>query len=202
MKTIGLIGGIASGKSAAAAALRELGAAVLDADAAVGQQFANPEVQRLLAERWGPEILDEQGRPRRGAIAARIFDPSSEGEAERLWIEQLLHPRVRGAFEAEIARLAATDCPAAVVDAPLLLEAGWGEICDELVWVDCPEPIRRQRAATRGWPPGEFERREAAQMPIEQKRAHASWTVDSGGTLDELAQQIGQFWSERIATTN
>ena len=39
-------------------------------------------------------------------------------------------------------------------------------------------------------------------MPIEQKRAHASWTVDSGGTLDELAQQIGQFWSERIATTN
>lgn len=198
MKIIGLIGGIASGKSAAADALRSLGAVVLDADAAVRKQFAESDVQRLLAERWGAEILDEAGQPRRAAIAARIFDPSQEGEHSRRWLEGVLHPRVRRQFEAEIAQLRPNGCPAIVVDAPLLLEAGWADMCDELVFVDCPADIRRSRAASRGWPSGEFERREAAQMPIQQKRARATWTLDSSGSLAELAEQVGQFWANRV----
>ena len=199
MKTIGLIGGIASGKSAVAAALRDLGAVVLDADAAVRQQFSDPEVCRLLAERWGADVLDDTGQPRRGAIAARIFAPSEEGAAERQWIESVLHPRVRREFEAELARQRELGCQAAVVDAPLLLEAGWAPLCDQLIWVECPEATRRARAAARGWPEGEFERREAAQMPIKQKQAFATWTVDSGGSLADLAAQVAAFWSARVA---
>ena len=198
MKTIGLIGGIASGKSAVAAALAELGAVVLDADSAAREAIATPEACRLLVERWGPEALDHAGQPRRGAIAARVFAPTPEAAVERRWLESILHPRIRERFVAEIARLRDVGAPAVVVDAPLLVEAGWQTLCDELVWVECPESLRRQRAATRGWPPGEFERREAVQMPIDEKRLLATWTVDSSGALADLPQRVRQFWAERI----
>ena len=82
-----------------------------------------------------------------------------------------------------------------VIDAPLLLEAGWDEICDLTVFVDSPREDCKKRAETlRNWSAEEFSAREAAQMPIEAKRRRASHVIANDGTLDELRARVRELW--------
>ena len=92
-----------------------------------------------------------------------------------------------------------------VIDAPLLFEAGWGELCDVLLFVDSPLADRQSRAENlRNWSPQEFATREAAQMPIEEKRLRATHLVSNDGSLEGLTAQVRQFWqnaAEWVATS-
>ena len=199
MKIIGLIGGIASGKSAVSAALARRGAQVFDADKIGHQMLDQPEVRDDLSARWGAEILDEAGRIDRQKVAARVFAPTDEAAADLTYLEELLHPRIRQHIETEIARLPDAPLPAIVIDAPLLLESGWNEVCQVIAFVECPREERLRRAQERGWTPEEFTRRELAQMPIEQKRRWASHVIDNSGTLADLDAKVEQFWAETVA---
>ncbi len=199
MHVIGLIGGIASGKSAVAKELAALGATVLDADTTAHEIINRPEIQRVLVDRWGQGILDSGGKIDRLGVAERVFSPSDQGHEELQFLEGLLHPVIRQEFEAEITRLSQTTAPAVVIDAPLLLEAGWGELCDVLLFVDSPLTDRQSRAENlRNWSLQEFAAREAAQMPIEEKQRRATHLLTNDGSLESLIAQVRRFW-QRIS---
>ncbi|HEX6963479.1 MAG TPA: dephospho-CoA kinase [Lacipirellula sp.] len=194
MITIGLVGGIASGKSAVSAALARRGAVVFDADK-IGHRVLNePATRDELVARWGQSILDANHRVSRAGVAERVFGGSPEAAGERDFLEQTLHPRIRQRILSEINQLPTGSAPAVVIDAPLLIEAGWSQVCQALIFVDAPRQTRLQRAKTRGWTEEEFSRREAAQMPIEEKRRRASHVIDNSGSLADLETEVDRFW--------
>ena len=86
-----------------------------------------------------------------------------------------------------------------MIDAALLFEADWDEICRHTLFVDCPRELRIARAAERGWSESELFRREAAQMPIEEKKARASYILPNGGSPAELEQEVDRFWRQVVA---
>jgi dephospho-CoA kinase len=148
--------------------------------------------------RWGPTVLDGDGAIDRRAVARIVFAPTAEGAAEREFLEQLVHPSIRRRMEAAIGALPEASVPAVVIDAALLIEAGWSGICTAVVFVDCPRDQRLRRAQSRGWSAEEFARREAAQLPIEEKRRRATHTVDNSGSLAELEAATARMWSELV----
>ncbi|MEM9658754.1 MAG: dephospho-CoA kinase, partial [Planctomycetota bacterium] len=198
MRIIGLVGGIASGKTTVAELLRERGAIVLDADRAGHQVLNELEVRHALVQRWGDSILDERGRVNRAAVAERVFGSSPDAAAERQFLEEVVHPRIRLRLEAEVAGLPHTAAPAVVIDAPLLFEAGWDTICRHTLLVDCRRECRAARAAQRGWSDAELARREAVQMPIVEKRRRASHVIRNDGSLDELRRHVDDFWKSVV----
>jgi dephospho-CoA kinase len=196
MLIIGLTGGIASGKSAVAKELAALGTVVLNADEAAHRVINYPEVRLALSQRWGPKVLQPDGSIDRRAVAERVFGPTSESRSNLEYLESVLHPRIRAEFVAELEGLRASNTAAAVIDAPLLLEAGWDEICDSVIFVDSPREVCKLRAQMlRNWTADEFAAREAAQMPIEEKRRRATHVIANNGTLDELRSRVRELWT-------
>lgn len=202
MKTIGLIGGVASGKSRVARMLADLGAGVLDADRAGHAVLAeDADVRKVLRERWGDSVFTANGSVDRGAVGKRVFTTTQQGEEDRLFLERLLHPRIRRRLEADRDQFATEGREAIVLDAPLLLEASWGKaLCDVVLFIDSPLEIRFARARQRGWSETEFTRREAAQWPVEEKRRYADAVIENEGSEDSLRQAVDQFWRNWVVS--
>jgi dephospho-CoA kinase len=211
MHILGIVGGIASGKSTVSTRLSELGAVVLDADKAAHEALNQRDVQKALVARWGPEILDGQGQVDRKAIAGRIFatpvenpedlsEQQAETQSNRLFLEQTIHPRVHQQFVQKIDQLTKRGVAITVIDAPLLLEADWGSVCDDIVFVDCPVETRLERALLRGWTKRQFYQREAAQWSIEEKQRASTIRIDNSGISEsELVQRVQQLWDNLTA---
>jgi dephospho-CoA kinase len=184
----GLVGGIGSGKSRVAATFAERGARVISGDDIAHEALRQPAVRDRVAARWGPGVLDGRGEVNRRKLGAVVFaDP-----CERAALEALVHPWIRERIAAEVA--AAQADPAArliVLDAAIMLEAGWNGICDRLVYIDAPRELRLRRVAEqRGWAPEEVEARERAQLPLTEKAARADYALDNSGTLGDLNRQV------------
>jgi dephospho-CoA kinase len=194
MILIGILGGVASGKSEVSQRLRTLGAAVLDADQVGHAVLREPEVRRALEQRWGPRILDAAGELDRRKIAEIVFAGTPESQAELTFLEGLTHPRIGRRLESQLAQWQRAGVPAAVLDAPVMLKAGWDRLCQWIIFVDVPRPVRLARARQRGWTEAEFAAREAAQEPLEYKRSRADLTIDNAATLEQLSAQVDRFW--------
>ncbi len=147
MLFVGLTGGLGSGKSEALAACERLGAATLSSDAVVHELLGTDEVRNLLRERWGDQVVagDEVDR---AAVAAIVF----ERPEELTWLEGELFPRVGLRTAAWRAELERRDPPpeVAVVEVPLLFEAGREGFFDATIAVVSDETLREERAAARG----------------------------------------------------
>jgi dephospho-CoA kinase len=199
MITIGLVGGIASGKSAVAEALAQRGAVVFNADQIGHAVLQRPAVRDELVAQWGAGILDGAGGISRPEVAKLVFGESPAALANRKFLEELLHPLIRAQIEAEIRQLPDADVPAVVIDAPLLIESGWNEVCQAVLFVDAPRDQRLARAQqNRGWTPEDFARREAAQMPIDQKKGWSTHRISNSGSLSELDREVERFWTAVI----
>jgi dephospho-CoA kinase len=200
MKTIGLVGGVASGKSVVAKMFVELGAGLLDADRMGHEVLAtNAEVHAALVHRWGSGILRPDGAIDRSVIASHVFGNTPAATVDRDFLESVLHPRIQAALDSQKRDFDAAGCPAVVLDAPLLLEANWAPQCDVIVMVDAPREIRLARARERGWSDAEFARREASQWPVEKKRAAATHTVSNDGSIHNLRPKVRAIWQSIIA---
>jgi dephospho-CoA kinase len=200
MKIIGLVGGVASGKSRVGQMLAEHGARLLDADR-IGHEVVaqDARVRFQLLERWGGAILAGDGSIDRAAIAGRVFGDSAQAAAERDFLENVLHPEIRRRVDEELRWMAANGIQAVVVDAPLLLEAGWGPMCDVVLMVDASRPTRLARALKRGWTEAHFDEREAAQWPMVKKREAADVVINNDGSEEELRRSVNDFWNEFVA---
>jgi dephospho-CoA kinase len=194
MKVIGILGGVASGKSFVTRSLADLGAGVLDADRAGHDVLCLPEVEQAVRQRWGDGVFGADGRVDRSRLAGIVFGNSATAEKERECLEQLLHPEIGRRLKQEAGQVAAAGCRAAVLDAPLLLEAGWDRLCNWLVFVDAPRPLRLARALKRGWSETDFAAREGVQESLDLKRTRADVIVDNSGSPDETRAQVEQFW--------
>lgn len=182
---IGLVGGVAAGKSTVAAAFAAHGLRVIDADRIARRVTAGPSVLTELLREFGEGIQCADGSLDRAALAATVFaDP-----ARRQRLEAITHPPIRRAILAELAA-ARAEGASVLLDAPLLLEGGLIAQCQVVVFVAADEATRRQRAAARGWPPGELERREAAQAPLADKLAAADFVIANDGTLDAVRARV------------
>ena len=195
-RTIGLLGGISSGKTTAARMMGELGAEVIEADTIAHDVLCEPHVVADVRERWGDEVIDPSGQVDRRRLGTVVF--RNTGDIDRL--NAIVHPRVAEKIQSQIAEARRRGAPAVVLDAALLLEAGLREMCDLLVFVETSGPKRQQLATqTRGWPIDELARRESHQMPLDQKREIADHVLDNGGSLEALGEQIVAFWEREIA---
>ncbi len=192
---IGLLGGIAAGKSWVAAQLAQWGAGVLDADQAGHEVLQQPEVLQAIAQRW-PQVLTPQGQVDRKKLAQTVF--SSPKDREHL--EAITHPRIAQRLRQQAQQLCRQGAVALVLDAPLLMESGWDRWCDWLLFVDAPEQVRLQRAMQRGWSAEEFHRREQAQAPLEQKRQRAHAVVDNSASPQHTRKQLLRLWKQWIAS--
>ncbi len=189
MRVIGIVGGVASGKSTVTDCLARLGAAVLNADQIGHDVLRQPEVIAALVDRWGPGILSADGQINRSAVAKIVFAP--DGKAEKGFLEGVSHPRIAAAMRSQIDQWRKQGTvPYVAVDAAIMLETGWSKFCDEIWFVDAPSEIRKQRAIGRGWTPDQWTAREKSQWPLERKREAATHFVDNSRSPDETCRQV------------
>jgi len=193
---IGLLGGIAAGKTAVAGMFAQLGARVVSADAIAHAVLHEPAIRDRIVARWGDAVLGAAGQIDPKALARRVF-----GHAEELAaLEAITHPAILARMrEQAAAAQASAHMVAVVLDAPLLLEAELDPLCDLLVFVDCPREVRAARvAAERGWDAEELDRREAHQQPLDAKRQRAHCVVSGDRSLETTFQQVQQVWQEAL----
>ena len=189
MQVVGLTGGIGSGKSTLAAAMAERGVPVIDVDA-LARDCVRPgsPVLAAIVERFGREVLAEDGALDRAGLAAVVFaDPAARAD-----LEALTHPCVRAALEGELTRMrtSAEPPPVVVVDHPLLVESGATADVDLVVVVEAPLPMRIERLARdRGMPEAQARARIAAQADDAARRAAADVVVVNDADRAALVTQ-------------
>ena len=196
---IGLTGAIGGGKSQVAALLGRKGAVVIDADCVGHEVLDCPEVHRQVIERFGagvvehgPDAAATAGPINRRALGSIVFAARPALED----LEAIVHPRMRRQFEAIIDRESVRGrAPMVVLDAAVLLEAGWDNLCDLVVFVDASQPVRLHRVARgRGWTAEVLQAREAAQWPRERKLSRADIVIHNDSSLEILDQNVDRLW--------
>jgi len=178
-----------AGKSTALAALERLGAAVLSSDAVVHELYEEEPLREAVVGRWGPAVAPG-GVVDRPAVAERAF----RSEDDRRWLEGLLWPLVGARVAAWLQEVrsgskgAQPRARAAVVETPLLFEAGLAGMYDATIAVVSEEELRRERAAKRGHVLAD--ERAARQLSQEQKALRATFVVRNDGSEEDLEREL------------
>ena len=200
MLTVGLTGGIGSGKSAVSRLLAEHGAVVVDADL-VAREVVEPGTPGLarIVERFGAEVLRPDGALDRAALGARVFADPELLQA----LNAIVHPLV-GERTAELLEQArASGAQVCVHDVPLLVENGLAGVYDAVVVVAATPQTQLDRLVRlRGMDPQEAQQRIAAQAPLADKLAVATHVVENDGPLQDLAPQVDRLWHELTAAVS
>ena len=200
MYTVLLAGGTGSGKSTVARELERLGCSRIDLDQ-LSREVLNPgsEVLRQIADAFGSDLVSlETGGLNRRLLAERAF--ATKADAKRL--EAIELPAIRELLARRLEELATNPCPPdiCVVEVPLLDRMGEGiSLADEVLVVECPLALRRERAIARGMDGEDFDARVANQPTDEWLRAHATCVIENEGTHDELVERVQRWYDEHAA---
>ena len=198
---LGLVGGIGSGKSFVSGLFAELGAKVIEGDQAGHEALKQPEIKRHVIERWGQGIVNDQGEIDRRKLGTLVFaDPQQLQE-----LEAIVFPWIREKLQRELAEADKdADAKLLILDAAVMMEAGWSGICDAIVFVDAPKEMRQMRVAGRGWSLEELEKRERSQMPLAEKKARCQAIVENAGDLVRTREQVRKLfdrWSVKAGAS-
>jgi len=193
---IGLLGGVGAGKSTVAAELVALGCGLIDADAIGHELLTDPEVRAELLRRWGQDICGADGAVDRAAVADRVFGRPEELAA----LNALMHPRMRKRMVERIERMRSDpSVKAVVVDAALLLETDWHQLCTDFVFVQAGDDQRAERARTsRGWSRAQWQAREKSQKALDIKAGKAEYVVDNRSCLSRLREQVRTLFHQLV----
>jgi len=187
-KIVGVTGGIAAGKSEAAAMFQSFGADVLSADDIAGEQLVKgASGYKAIVAKYGKEVLDDRGNLKKPVIAKRIFSDAKS----RRWLESVLHPLV---LEEISRRIKSSSKKVIAVDVPLLFENNIGDWFDLTVCIYVRREDALKRALSRGWTEKEFERRSAAQLTPEVKAEMSDVVITNGATLSVLRRKVARLY--------
>jgi dephospho-CoA kinase len=201
MIVIGLTGGMASGKTSVARMLAKLGAHVIDADVIAKKLVAPGQpALRLLADIFGPGIIQPDGKLNRGALAAIVFNDHEKLEK----LNAVLHPLVIQKTMDKLRIFKETQPDSVIIiDAPLLLEAGMTKLVDEVWVVIAGEEEQIKRAVNRkNLSREEAKKRLAAQMPLKEKLKYANKVIDNSGSISSTAGQVKTLWEKVSGYSN
>lgn len=186
--TIGLTGGIGSGKSTVAKLFQELGVPVFDTDIMAKQLVQDGEsALKDIADEFGEEILDQSGKLDRESIKKKIFDDDNA----RTLLENILHPRIRQRL---LANIASCDAPYCIAVIPLLIEKNWQDTVDRILVVDLPEEKQLERAAARDALPKTLLKKIIdSQVDRDTRLKHADDIIDNNGNDSLLINQVNEL---------
>lgn len=190
--TVGLTGGIGSGKSTVSRRLADLGAVVIDYDL-LAREVVEPGSPALaaIAQRFGDDVIGDDGRLDRPALGAIVF----ADEQARRDLEAITHPAIRRLAAARDAE--APEGSTVVHDHPLLVEMGLADSCDTVVLVDVPEEVQIERLVRdRSMTPEDAQARVAAQATRAERRAAADIVLTNTGSVADLMQAVGSLWTD------
>ena len=193
MKVIGLTGGIGTGKSVVSGILSGLGAAVIDADA-VGHEVyrKGTEGHRAVADRFGPGVVGADGEIDRAALGEVVFSDPAALNA----LNSLVHPRMREAVRRRLDEIAESGAAVAVIEAAVLMEAGWSDLADEVWVVDAPWEAVLRRLGPRFGGEEAIRARARAQMGREDRLAAADEVIVNDGSVDRLRGRVEQLYGK------
>ncbi len=196
IKVIGIVGGIASGKSTISEMLGSLGADIINADKICHQLINTKDIALEITKRWGGHIRDNHGKIKRDALAEIVFSNREEVIA----LNSIIHPKAIKIIESTIAKFrdeAATK--AIVLDASLLVESNLTKICDMVVFVDTKESSCKARSIySRKWSFDEITKREKFQGLLPQKREIADVIINNNQSKEDTLNQVKDFWCQFI----
>lgn len=192
---VGLTGGIASGKSTVTAYLLEKGIPVVDADSISHQLMIDDTAIKLaLMEHYGLDVLRPDGQIDRQEVGKRIYASTHE----RQWLNHLMHPKIRERMQEEIGQCAAKGAKLVVLDVPLLYEAHFDDLVDEVLVVAVPTALQLQRLMERDHISRELaEQKVASQLSLAEKKARADRIIDNAQTIHETHVQVDAWLKER-----
>jgi dephospho-CoA kinase len=198
MIVVGLTGGIASGKTTVAEALRREGAAIIDTDEIAREVTApgSPALEEIV-KAFGPEIVTADGTLDRKRLGSLVFEQAPA----RRRLEQITHPRIRAEMlrRLEQLRRQPRPPPVVVVVIPLLYEAGAERDVDTVVVVTAPPEDQVQRLMARdGLSRDHAQARVSAQMPTQEKARRADFVVDASGAIEETRRQAAKLWARFV----
>ncbi len=188
--TIGILGGVGSGKSSVIRQVTEFQLQIIDADKIGHDLLQGSNVLKQLRQIFPASIFNSRGQIIRSKLAQQVFGESAEQKTGLNQLEQIIHPAIRCEIKAQI-QTVVPSVDAVILDAAILLETGWAEECDHLIYIDTPEAQRIERVKfSRNWSAEELERRECTQLPLETKRQRADFIVDNSATMEQAVQQM------------
>lgn len=198
MKIIGLTGGIGSGKSTVSRFLAELGAVIVDADKVGHEALQDAGIRRGIIAAFGEQVLTPGGEVDRNRLGKIVF--ADMAALSRL--NRITHPKMLDMVLARFEDCRRRGVAVVVLEAPLLVEAGWGSMVDE-VWVtSAPEPTVLRRLQERsGLSAAESLARIRAQLPAEERRKHADVIINTDCSLEELRDRVRELWRKTTEGT-
>jgi len=192
---IGILGGIASGKSTVAAELAKLGCKIIDADRIAHEALCRQDIRQKVTDLFGEGILDSSGKINRKELANLVF-----ADADKLSsLNKIIHPLVLKRAEELVEQYSRQrQVRATVLDMPLLLEVSWAKRCDKLIFVRCKRPLRLQRAKKMGFDENQIKIRENFQISLDNKAAIADNVIDNNSNLSTLVRQVADIFSNMV----
>jgi dephospho-CoA kinase len=194
MLKVGLTGGIASGKSTVASMLRDLDCPLLEADT-LGHELleqGQPAYDEVVGE-FGKAVLDSYGKVDRSKLGAIVFADAEK----RARLNQILHPRILDVIRKWFAALDRPGGPElAVVEAALIIEAGFNKELDRVAVCWCRPEQQLERLQERGLSPEDAQLRIAAQMPVDEKRRMGDEVIDCSGTIEDTERQVAKVFEK------
>lgn len=194
MKLVGLTGGIATGKSAVASLLRQLGARIIDADE-LAREIVEPgrEAWQEIVDAFGREVLREDKSIDREKLRKIVF----KNTTARKRLESITHPRIRSLAQQRSQQLAGEGTEIAVYVAPLLFENQVHHWLRPVILVACDAATQRQRLKKRDrLNDEEIQQHLKAQMSLGEKRKLADFIIENNGSLEELEQHVKEVWEK------
>jgi dephospho-CoA kinase len=185
---LGLLGGIGSGKSLAGRWLGAKGGRIIDADTLGHEALAQPDLQAAIVKQFGPGIVGDQGEIQRRALGQLVF--ADEAKLRRL--ERIVFPYIARRIREKIqAAQQDTAVRFVVLDAAVMLEAGWNDTVDKLLFIDAPRALRLERLQkNRGWTEADLLARERLQLPVEEKKRRADAVIVNDGDPKKVHEQL------------
>ena len=196
---IGLVGGVGAGKSFLSRALAENpGFAIINGDSMGHEVLRQSATKSQIRQHFGDSVFDEKGEVIRPAVGKLVFGTGPEERAARETLERIVHPQIRELLKQEIDKAKSSPIIKAIIlDAAVLFEAGWRDLCDAVIFLDVPESERLARVQkNRGWTRKDFLTRESSQLAVESKREKSDFVLDNSGSAENSVSQFNQIFSQ------